>query len=342
MAIEQGVLRRISWRDLFPWLILFRTFRIAISPSLLALATAASILSFRRLAGVGVRLHSPRRRSKLGQSPAAGGYPSARNSQLNEYHLPDAVRPYLPAAPDGFFDGYFELAEPWQRLFQLEAGLTLGESAYFAFGTLWTLDPVGVCRRRHHAAGGRAARHGRTRWAFVPAVKFAGRRYLWYFLTPLYPLLGVVLLAIPIAILGLPTRLGRATAWLVGSVARGTVLDSRRHRRPRRHVAPRRPDLRLAADVADDQRRARRRPVRSLQPVVFLCLWQAAALFLLRRRRGAVWAPLLGRRRGRGSDRPGVRLLGAVLGRRRRRRRADSRPAALDIAARRSRRDVSE
>jgi hypothetical protein len=34
MAIEQGVLRRISWRDLFPWLILFRTFRIAISPTL--------------------------------------------------------------------------------------------------------------------------------------------------------------------------------------------------------------------------------------------------------------------------------------------------------------------
>jgi hypothetical protein len=43
---EQGVLRRISWRDLFPWLILFRTFRIAISPSLLALATLASIVSY--------------------------------------------------------------------------------------------------------------------------------------------------------------------------------------------------------------------------------------------------------------------------------------------------------
>ena len=45
MTEEQGVVRRISWRDLFPWLILFRTFRIAIAPELLALATLAVLLA---------------------------------------------------------------------------------------------------------------------------------------------------------------------------------------------------------------------------------------------------------------------------------------------------------
>ena len=39
MTDERGVLRRIAWRELFPWLIIFRTFRLAISPTLLLVAT---------------------------------------------------------------------------------------------------------------------------------------------------------------------------------------------------------------------------------------------------------------------------------------------------------------
>ena len=45
MTDERGVVRSISWRDLFPWLILLRTFRIAIHPALLTAATVATLLT---------------------------------------------------------------------------------------------------------------------------------------------------------------------------------------------------------------------------------------------------------------------------------------------------------
>src|SRR5947208_9237844 len=44
MTETPGAIRHIAWRELFPWLILFRTFRIAISPTLLVLATAAVLI----------------------------------------------------------------------------------------------------------------------------------------------------------------------------------------------------------------------------------------------------------------------------------------------------------
>src|SRR5206468_88700 len=37
----------------------------------------------------------------------------------------------------------------------------------------------------------------------APTASFAGRRWLWYFLAPLYPLLAILLLTIPIAFVGL-------------------------------------------------------------------------------------------------------------------------------------------
>jgi hypothetical protein len=225
MAYDQGVIRRISWRDLFPWLVLFRTFRIAIAPTLLALAAAASILSF-----VGWRVAAfvfiPRQEGQSWFAAPAGDIPSAANSQLSTYHVPAAVSPYLPAAPNGYFVGYFQLAEPWKRLFQVDAQFTLSDAAYYAFGTLWTLIlwtfVGGVITRRAVVQLGAEEPVG-----IVPAVKFASRRYLGYFLAPLYPLLGVFVLAIPIAILGLPLRLGQFDnfQWLegVGAILAGLL-----------------------------------------------------------------------------------------------------------------------
>ncbi|HEX5106268.1 MAG TPA: hypothetical protein VFV87_20755 [Pirellulaceae bacterium] len=207
---EQGVIRRISWRDLFPWLILLRTFRIAISPTLLALAILASIVSFLgwRLAG-------------LAFNPEA--VPGAANSTLYD-HLPPAARQWLPEAPTAVLEGYFSLAEPLARLFRVE--LTLRQTAYYAFGTLLTLAiwafVGGVITRRAVVELGTEMPPG-----IQSSVTYAGRRYLWYFLTPLYPLLGIVLLAIPIALVGLPLRAGSVEnlRWLhdLGVVLAGLV-----------------------------------------------------------------------------------------------------------------------
>ena len=204
---EQGVIRRISWRDLFPWLILFRTFRIAISPALLALATVASILSYYgwRLAGL-IFIPRPDGQSWLAQREVI---PGVANSTIRD-DLPAATADWLPSAPTAILEGYFELAEPLARLFRLE--LTLGQTAYFAFGTLWTLAiwafVGGAITRRAVVQLGAEEPLG-----IQAAATYAGRRYLWYFLTPLYPLLGIVLLAIPIALLGLPLRLAESESF---------------------------------------------------------------------------------------------------------------------------------
>ena len=44
MADERIVVREIAWREILPWLVIFRTFRLARSLSLLFLATFGVLL----------------------------------------------------------------------------------------------------------------------------------------------------------------------------------------------------------------------------------------------------------------------------------------------------------
>jgi hypothetical protein len=123
------------------------------------------------------------------------------------------VQEWLPETPTAILDGYFNLAEPFVRLFRLE--LTIGQTAYYAFGSLWTLIiwafVGGVITRRAVVQLGAEEPVG-----ILPAARFASRRYLWYLLAPLYPLLGLLLLAIPIALVGLPLRFDywEKTMWI--------------------------------------------------------------------------------------------------------------------------------
>jgi hypothetical protein len=213
MTEPSGVIRQISWRDLFPWLILLRTFRIAIAPSLLAVATVAVLvapLGWRLAHLVFLRGEA---RERFERAPAA--FPQAANSQLAAV-IPAAARGYFPAARTAVLEAYFHLAEPVARFFQLK--MSLREAAYYAFGTLWTLAlwafPGGLITRR---AIVQLATD--TAPALVPTARFAGRRYLWYALTPLYPLMGVLLLAAPIAFVGLGLRISLG----FGSVLAGLV-----------------------------------------------------------------------------------------------------------------------
>jgi len=211
MTEPAGVIRQISWRDLFPWLILFRTFRIALAPSLLAVATIAVLLAPLGWHLAGLVFLTTEQREVLAQANAM--IPQAANSRL-ALALPPAAREYLPAATTAVLDAYFSLAEPLARFFNLQ--MTLGETAYYLFGTLWTLAlwafPGGLITRRAIVQLATETAPG-----LRPTAVFAGRRYLWYALTPLYPLVGVLLLAVPIALLGLPLRLSLD----VGSVLAG-------------------------------------------------------------------------------------------------------------------------
>ena len=206
MTEPPGTIRQIAWRELFPWLILLRTFRIAISPTLLALATVAILLTPLGW-NIASRLFLNQDQARrLAQSP--GLLEPAIPSQVQAY-LPDSVRVPL-------LDAYFELSELLARCFQLE--LTLGETAFYAFGFLWTLAvwafPGGVITRRAVVQLATDDPPG-----LRPTIKYVGSRYLWYFLAPLYPLLGLVLLAVPIMLLGLVLRLSPGFGALVAGLA---------------------------------------------------------------------------------------------------------------------------
>src|SRR5688572_15089960 len=45
MTDSRGVLREVAWREVFPWLLIFRCFRLAIHPTILTIALAAALLT---------------------------------------------------------------------------------------------------------------------------------------------------------------------------------------------------------------------------------------------------------------------------------------------------------
>src|SRR5688572_16764092 len=182
MPESPSVIRQIAWRELFPWLILLRTFRISISPALLALATVAVLLVPLGWHLAGLAFLSP----ALREAQPSGSRLAAA--------IPPEVLAYLPSgARTAVLDAYFQIAEPLARLFRLD--LTLRETAYYAFGFLWTIAiwafPGGVITRK--AIVQLATENPED---IRSAATYAGRRYLWYFLTPLYPALVIALVAI--------------------------------------------------------------------------------------------------------------------------------------------------
>jgi hypothetical protein len=229
MTDSTGQLRRIVWDEIFPWIIIFRCFRIAISPPLLALATTAVLIN-----PVGWKI-----------AGAVFLSPALHERQQPHSHLAAALPPdiysWLPSATENaFLATYLELVEPLARLFRLD--FSLSETAYYACGLLWTMAlwsfPAGVITRRAIVQLATDEPLGIT-----SAATYAGRNYLWYFLTPFYPLLAVALLALPVACLGLILRLlpgfgaalaglswplivvaGIAAMWLVGGLMLGFPL----------------------------------------------------------------------------------------------------------------------
>ncbi|MCI0359289.1 MAG: hypothetical protein L0211_12495, partial [Planctomycetaceae bacterium] len=134
MTDERGVIRTISWRDLFPWLILLRTFRIAIQPALLTAATAATLITpIGWWAGGWMFL--PKEWDEDRERYVVQ-YPQQHGLSLAD-QLPPAFREYLPQSITGIVEPYLQLADPLRHIFHVN--LTLGETAYYLFGSLWSL-----------------------------------------------------------------------------------------------------------------------------------------------------------------------------------------------------------
>lgn len=238
MSDDRGLVRRIAWRELFPWLALLRAFRMAVSPTVLLLATLGVFVS-----SLGWRVapyifltkeqrnnlvpsSSLTSRADVATTPVPGGQapPPSLTGQT-----PPAFRKYFPTDMSGLVEPYLELSEPVARL--LSYKITINESAYYVFGFLWSLAVWAF-------VGAFITRRAIVQVAIedtpglVETAQFACRRWPWYFLAPLYPLLGILILLLLHIPLGWLMRLdvgvavagvvwlfvliaGVAAAWLV-------------------------------------------------------------------------------------------------------------------------------
>jgi hypothetical protein len=156
MPEQHVVMQSISWRDFCPWLILFRTFRLAVSVQLLSLATAAVLLT-----PVGwwlcgqllfdVDVDSGNFKNAAGDNDAGqiinelASWPSAQAG---------SIPPYSPPSPEegnDFYQAVFRVVSHgpvlgvWQRLnlpfrhLLVEQEQTLSRFTYFLIGGLWTM-----------------------------------------------------------------------------------------------------------------------------------------------------------------------------------------------------------
>jgi len=227
MPDENGVVRRIAWKQICPWLMIFRVFRISISLPVLVLAVAGALLT-----PLGWWLSETMFVTDL----------DVRQSAFNEYVQANAAWPVrldLPPPQDRITTRSARLSMPpfldstWRRVEHnhvvttyrkftspfamfFSRHVTTTQAAYLLFGAFWNLAVwafFGATITRLAAVQlGRDERLG-----IGAAMKHVAKNYIWYLLSPLFPLLGVVLTALPVVILGALMRLD------LGVVAAGVL-----------------------------------------------------------------------------------------------------------------------
>ncbi|HEV7226690.1 MAG TPA: hypothetical protein VGN42_28540 [Pirellulales bacterium] len=217
MPESRGSVREIVWREVFPWLLLVRSFRAATQVGQLALGSAgvlATIFGWWLLARVF---------SGTEEQPLAdwiGAYEScpwrdvspAAPQQTTPLPLSDAWQdapPRLGRFPGNPFVGpWQQLRAPFVGLFHAELGAT--GLAFLLLACLWAAAVWalfgGAITRRAALQLGREENIGMR-----AALHYAASKWGSYFAAPLLPLLGVAMAAVPVWLLGLVMRLDAGT-----------------------------------------------------------------------------------------------------------------------------------
>lgn len=209
MADDRTVLRRIAWRELFPWLMIFRCFRLAISLPVFFLATVGTLLmpSGEWLAR---RLMEPagERKTLPVVTPAVSTQENIPLPTMPR-NLVDAREPFvfrwLPwlRPGDDVTGVYWAFVRPVWRLFDshstgtqflLNSLITLWNIA------VWSLFGAAITRMAVVSLG------RDERVTLGDALRYSGRNFGWYLAAPLFPLVGVAFLVVPLTTLGLAMR----------------------------------------------------------------------------------------------------------------------------------------
>ncbi len=210
MASERPVIREISWRDIFPWLVIFRTFGLAISMPVLFLATLGAVLTpigwwiseFYFVPPASLEVDAPF--AQVVQANRSGPDRPFPPPAPDDGRVPDSLTDILFTQPDVIQPVFARFVDPVARFFQ--GRMTLQQAGYFGFGMFWMLVIWGF----YGGAITRIAvvKLGREEQISLgEALAHVQRKLLSYIFSPLFPLLGVVLLAVPIFLLGMLMRL---------------------------------------------------------------------------------------------------------------------------------------
>lgn len=183
---ESGVLRRIEWRELFPWLILLRVFRVAITPGPVGLATLAVLVTM-----LGWWLSS----AMFLEEDIAKRFP-VRPAPLE---IPEAAAAYMPSGYHGVLGPVIGLVQPVNEM--LRYNLPPRYVAYYLFGWLiavvaWTFVGGVITRQALIELGVEQP------YDWFDAIRFVCGRYSQYLLAPLAPLLALVCMGLLVVPLG--------------------------------------------------------------------------------------------------------------------------------------------
>jgi hypothetical protein len=226
MAENDGVtLRSIQWSEIFPWLGLVRTFRLAVSLRALLLGAAAVLLTlagWSSIAWLFCNKDASDRPNDLAAKCWTDTFDDNSAWQVIDRAVPD--RPFQPWGPvkltrpvgmseprsdtwqafDPLFGTWALLTRPVWRVFA-EPRMTLNGLACLMVSALWSLAVAaffgGAISR---IAAVQLAADERVGWG--SALRWASIKWSAYFAAPLFPMLGVALLVIPLAVLGLLLR----------------------------------------------------------------------------------------------------------------------------------------
>ncbi|MCC9609102.1 hypothetical protein LOC68_06915 [Blastopirellula sp. JC732] len=207
MTEDRDVLRAISWRDVFPWVLIFRTFGISFQLRILLLAIAGVILVDLGWWGASQVFLSPEERPRS-----------------NVIHPPIVASRSVEKAAEGSLGTILMLADPIQEVWVhatrpyrtfFSVHNSVRTTAYRAFCALWatavwSIFGGAICRIAALALT-RDERCG-----LKAALKFGLSRFLSFFTAPLFPMLGVLAFAIPSMLLGLLAYFGEAGLLISG------------------------------------------------------------------------------------------------------------------------------
>ena len=247
--------RQIIWREIFPWLILVRVFRIAIAPGPLLLATGAVAVSTLGWWIVGYALLPPAEFAARNQRAIVAA-PDMRNPavltkvpvdrQFAPLKLPEVPLSYLPSGDDAALP-FWKLTDPVLRVFDSRTPLLY--VVYYTLGflislTAWSFAGAVITRQ----ALVELATEQPYDW--FDSIRYVLGRYLQYLLAPLAPLLALGAMGLLIVPLGWLMRLdigvllaglvwilvivlGLVAAWLIVGLVFGwplmfSVISSKR------------------------------------------------------------------------------------------------------------------